>query len=49
MDGTREATIRTAVRDLRHVGRNLDLIDEESLADAISEQESLDEQQSKPA
>jgi len=45
-DGTLEATIRTAVRDLRRVGRNLHLIDEESLADAISEQESLDEQQS---
>ena len=45
-DGTIDATIRTAVRDLRRVGRNLDLIDEESLADAISEEESLDEQQS---
>lgn len=45
-DGTLEATIRTAVRDLRRVGRNLDLIDEEILADAISEEESLDEQQS---
>jgi hypothetical protein len=37
-DGTREAKIRTAVRDLRRVGRNLDLIDEEILADAISEE-----------
>jgi hypothetical protein len=45
-DGMLEATIRTAVRDLRRVGRNLDLIDEEILADAISEEESLDEQQS---
>jgi hypothetical protein len=45
-DGTLEATIRTAVRDLRRVGRNLDLIDHEILADAISEEESLDEQQS---
>lgn len=45
-DGTLEATIRTAVRDLRRVGRNLDLIDEEILADAILEEESLDEQQS---
>ncbi len=45
-DGTLEATIRTAVRDLRRVGRNLDLIDEEILADVISEEESLDEQQS---
>lgn len=48
-DGTLEATIRTAARDLRRVGRNLDLIDEEILADAISEEESLDEQQSERA
>ena len=47
--GTLEATVRTAVRDLRRVGRNLDLIDEEILADAISEEESLDEQQSERA
>jgi hypothetical protein len=40
-DGTLEATIRTAVRDLRRVGRNLGLIDEEILADAISEEKSL--------
>ncbi len=45
-DGTLEATIRTAVRDLRRVGRNLDLIDQDILADAISEEERLDEQQS---
>lgn len=44
-DGTLEATIRTAVRDLRRVGRNLDLIDEETLAEAISEEESVDDQQ----
>jgi hypothetical protein len=43
-DGTLEATVRIAVRDLRRVGRNLGLIDEEILADAISEEESLDEQ-----
>ncbi|MBS4003892.1 MAG: hypothetical protein KGZ91_11005 [Afipia sp.] len=48
-DGTLEATVRTAIRDLRRVGRNLDLIDEEILADAISEEESLDEQQSERA
>jgi hypothetical protein len=48
-DGTIEATIRTAVRDLRRVGRNFDLIDEEILADAISEEKSLDEQQSNRA
>ena len=44
-DGTLEATIRTAVRDLRRVGRNLDLIDEETLAEAVSEEEGVDEQQ----
>jgi hypothetical protein len=48
-DGTLEATIRTAVRDLRRVGRNLDLIDEEVLGDAVSDEESLDEQQSERA
>jgi hypothetical protein len=48
-DGMLEATIRTAVRDLRRVGRNLDLIDEEILATAMSEEESLDEQQSERA
>ena len=37
-DGTLEATIRTAARDLRRVGRNLDLIDEESLAEAVAEE-----------
>ena len=41
-DGTLEATVRTAIRDLRRVGRSLDLIDEEILADAISEEESLE-------
>jgi hypothetical protein len=44
-DGTLEATIRTAARDLRRVGRNLDLIDEETLAEAISEEECANEQQ----
>jgi hypothetical protein len=44
-DGTLEATIRTAVRDLRRVGRNLDLIDQETLAEAVAEEESVDEQQ----
>jgi hypothetical protein len=42
-DGTLEATVRTATRDLRRVGRNLDLIDEDILADAILEEESFDE------
>jgi hypothetical protein len=48
-DGMLEATVRTAVRDLRRVGRNLDLIDEEILADAIAEEERQDEQQSERA
>jgi hypothetical protein len=43
-DGTLEATIRAAIRDLRRVGRNVDLIDEEPLAEAIAEEVS-DEQQ----
>jgi hypothetical protein len=38
-DGMLEATIHTAIRDLRRVGRNLDLVDEEMLADAIAEEE----------
>jgi hypothetical protein len=48
-DGTLDATIRTAVRDLRRVGRSLDLIDEEILGDAISDEESPHEQQSERA
>ena len=36
-----EATVRTAIRDLRRVGRNLDLVDEEILADAVAEEEKL--------
>jgi hypothetical protein len=39
-DGTWEATTRTALRDLRRVGRNLDLIDNETLAEVMSEEES---------
>jgi len=38
-DGTLEATVRCAARDLRRVGRNVDLIDPETLADAISEEQ----------
>ena len=48
-DGTLEATTRTAARDLRRVGRNLDLIDEAILAEAVVEEERLDEQQGKRA
>jgi hypothetical protein len=36
-DGTLEATVQRAARDLRRVGRNVDLIDPETLADAISD------------
>lgn len=43
-DGTLEATIRTAARDLRRVGRNLGLIDEAVLAEVIAE-EGVNEQQ----
>lgn len=43
---TLEATVRTAIRDLRRVGRNLDLIDEEILIDALAEEEQQDDQQS---
>jgi hypothetical protein len=48
-DGMLDATIRTAVRDLRRVGRSLDLIDEEILGDAISDEESPHDQQSERA
>jgi hypothetical protein len=44
-DGGLEATLDRAARDLRRVGRNLDLIDGEILAEAISE-EGPHEQQS---
>ncbi len=37
-DGTLEATIRTAARDLRRVGRNVGLIDDEVLAEAVEEE-----------
>jgi hypothetical protein len=37
-DGVLEATVERAARDLRRVGRNMSLIDEETLADAICEE-----------
>jgi hypothetical protein len=43
-DGVLEANIGRAVRDLRRVGRNTDLIDEEILADVLSEAEQQNEQ-----
>ena len=45
-DGTLEATVATAARDLRRVGRNLDLVDSVTLADAIAEEERYEQQQS---
>jgi hypothetical protein len=37
-DGVLEATVERSARDLRRVGRNTDLIDEETLAEAICEE-----------
>jgi hypothetical protein len=45
-DGVFEATVERAARDLRRVGRNTGLIDEDALAEAIRD-ESSDEQQSR--
>jgi hypothetical protein len=47
-DGTLEATVARAARDLRRVGRNLDLIDPEALADAIAEEDSYEQQSLQP-
>src|SRR5438105_3471959 len=43
-DGVLAATVDRAARDLRRVGRNTDLIDEESLAEAIAEERSHEQQ-----
>jgi hypothetical protein len=43
-DGLLEATVERSVRDLRLVGRNLDLIDAETLAEAIDEEKSYERQ-----
>jgi hypothetical protein len=43
-DDSLEATVTRAARDLRRIGRNVDLIDPETLAEAIAE-ERADEQQ----
>jgi hypothetical protein len=45
-DSTLEATVARAARDLRRVGRNVDLIDSETLAEVIAEEESYEQQQS---
>ena len=47
-DGTLEATVARAERDLRRVGRNVDLIDPETLADAIAEEEGHEQQSFQP-
>ena len=43
-DGVLEATAERAARDLRRVGRNTDLIDETTLAEAICEERSHERQ-----
>src|SRR3954465_4723858 len=47
-DGTFEATIERAARDLRRVGRNVDLIDPETLADALAEEKAYERQSVQP-
>ncbi len=47
-DGVLEANIERAARDLRRVGRNTDLIDEDVLADAVSEQRGHERQGHQP-
>jgi hypothetical protein len=43
-DGVLEATVERSARDLRRVGRNLGLIDEETLAEAICDERSHEQQ-----
>jgi hypothetical protein len=43
-DGVLEATVERSVRDLRRVGRNTGLIDEETLAEVICEERSHEQQ-----
>jgi hypothetical protein len=43
-DGVLEATAERAARDLRRVGRNTGLIDEETLAEVIREERDYNEQ-----
>jgi hypothetical protein len=38
-DGVLYATVERAARDLRRTGRNIDLIDADTLADAIEEEQ----------
>lgn len=43
-DGVPEASVERAARDLRRVGRNLDLLDQETLAEAICDERSHERQ-----
>jgi hypothetical protein len=43
-DGMFEATVERSARDLRRVGRNVDLIDPETLAEAIGEERNYERQ-----
>jgi hypothetical protein len=43
-DGVLEATVERSARDLRRVGRNTSLMDEETLAEAICEERSHEQQ-----
>jgi hypothetical protein len=47
-DGSLEATVARAVRDLRRVGRNVDLIDPETLAEAVAEEKTHEQQSIQP-
>jgi hypothetical protein len=47
-DGALEASLERAARDLRRVGRNTGLIDEEVLADALSEERHHEQQGHQP-
>ena len=47
-DGMLEATVARARRDLRRVGRNVDLIDPETLAEAIAEENAHEQQGFQP-
>jgi hypothetical protein len=43
-DGLLEATVERSARDLRRVGRNVGLIDPETLAEAIAEERNYERQ-----
>jgi len=43
-DGVLEATVERASRDLRRVGRNINLIDDQTLAEAICEERTHEQQ-----